>query len=258
MVKPKSRSFNNATLVLAVTIAIICLLIIIKVMLPKKDTEVTVITPKDLEKPSKNIRNRVTLTELGPSLPGKTETVLKTKTEKIVLQPSLETMRYKLYLEQKKIVEDFRNTVRLKAPFPNHLQYVSVDTDSDQYAAIYGVSLDGKTELGVVATYGDKSVKEMVEYLQKESASYPMLNQFSLDANQAFELPVKPSPASGLKAFTAVPSKGPDGSSMYAVVAPRADGKGTYVFMMAAPSSEFNENEEGINFLLKNIRTLDQ
>lgn len=153
---------------------------------------------------------------------------------------------------QAKLINNFKDTVKLEMDIPASMDYIPMDMD-EEVAGIYGSTQTGDRQFAILATRGNVSTEEAVSYLNESQEAFPMLKNRKLLSEKALKIDAPPE--TGLKELTIIPTEKSGKKGVYAALAPREDGKGTYLFMMEAPAAYFDENEGGLELMLKSIRT---
>jgi hypothetical protein len=158
-------------------------------------------------------------------------------------------------LRQQALVKKFKQTVQLDFELPFRMEFTEVDLD-DEVAAIYGVTSAGDKELAVMAAARRVTVKEAAEFLRENRSALPMLQDHTLRPEKSFLVP--PRPGTGLGALRVIPADASGGKTIYAALAERRDGKGTYLFMMKAPGAFFENQEGTLELMLQQVKTRDE
>ncbi len=152
---------------------------------------------------------------------------------------------------QQKIIKDFQKTIHLKMNFPAHMDYVAVDLEDD-IGAVVGSTFDKKESFAVVATSKKVTLNQVLDYIQTSGDYIPMMkgHKFEPEKAQSFT----PPSSTGLAPLTIIPSTDVNGKGLFAVFAPRADEKGSYLFMMEAEKNYFERNEDGFEKMLEGMK----
>jgi hypothetical protein len=241
---------NKLHLILAITVASIFLLIFLKFWLDEENDHLD------------NLFSNIGLTKPEPKEPSKIifpqahkplsleEAKLRIKLAKSKTKSALAS-RYVFRVEQERLLKNFQNNIHLKMNFPGYLNYTPVDLEDD-VGAIMGTTTTLDQTFAVLATSRQVTLNQVVSYLKDESSTFPMLKGHEFQPQKAFKF--NPPPSSGLSELTVIPSTAQNGRGLYAVLAPRADKKGNYLFMMEAPLSYFDTNEDGFEKLLDGMQ----
>ncbi len=253
MPMPESRKPNRLTVVFAATIATILLLILLKYLLdrsqvadiPVKKSEPTKIKPQVVQPKGSKLNSPFkSLKDMG-------------LTERQIAQVYLKLKypndgRQKHIAEQAKLLMNFKKKIHLEMGFPVTLDYIEFDLD-DNVAAILGTGNNGKKHFGVLATNQKVSLETALNYLRDNTQAFDFVGKHKFLPEKM--VTVKAPESTGLKDLQIVPSTTHKGQGLYVAFAPRKDGKGSYLFMMEAPSYEFVQNEEGLEKMLETVKT---
>jgi hypothetical protein len=161
-------------------------------------------------------------------------------------------VRFDRLLAQKKLIKDFKNQIKLEIKLPQNMIFTPMDME-DEIAGIYGSSLSGDKDFVIMATPKAVNVSQVVEYLNDSRNAFPLLQNHKLLPDKIIEIPAPQS--SGLNNLKIIPSSSYKGQSAYAALALRKDGKGTYLFLLEAPSMYFDQNEDGLELMLESIKS---
>ncbi len=155
---------------------------------------------------------------------------------------------YGYRIEQEMLRSDYMNLVKLYVSLPKDMHYFNHDIE-EGVATIYGTSLDGKRQLALVATQGERSLEDALEFLRTNKDALPVLQDRKIDAEKVFTM--KAPADSGLNDLQVLPTTGASGaaSDAYVAFAQRKDGAGTYLFMMRAPNQYFQDNADDLGML---------
>lgn len=155
-------------------------------------------------------------------------------------------------LAQEKLLEDFRNLAHLDLVVLPDMSFFNLDLD-DGIAGIYGTNLSGDRDFVALATERRVSAREAVAYLDEYKGLFPFLKRSSFDLSKTFT--VEAPDGSGLDDLQIIPSETKSGKNkVYAALVARKDKKGTYLFMLDAPEAYFDNNEAGLEVMLKNLK----
>ncbi len=254
MPRPDSKKPNRLTAIFAGTIATIILLILVKMYLTK--TEEAVVPKKVATGPQTSQPQKVTpkgsklespfmaLKKMGLTERQIAQVYLKLKNPDNTHQKHLE--------EQIKLVNGFKKKIHLEMGLPVTLNYIELDLD-DNVAVLLGTGNNGKKNFGVLATAQKVSLDQALSFLKNNTQAFDFVANHRFLPEKAIS--VKAPESTGLKDLTIVPSTPYKGQGMYVALSPRKDGKGTYMFMMEAPSYEFVQNEEGLEKMLGTVKT---
>ncbi len=240
---------NKLTLILAATVASIFLLIFLKAWLA------------DDTGPLENLLETVGLESSEPTPPSVVrheprrltieEAKLKIKLARSKTRSSLAKIHIHR-IEQERLLRNFQKTIHLKMNFPGHLNYIQVDLEDD-VGAIMGTTTNLDETFVVLATTRQVTLEQVIQYLKEESHLFPVIKGHEFQPDKAIKF--DPPESTGLDQLTVIPSSGKGDRGLYAVLAPRADKKGNYLFMMEAEKSYFDKNEEGFEKLLDGMQT---
>lgn len=244
---------NKLTWLFIITLAIILMLIGQQLLQSEQFTDFTSETSSDsgvieiLEQPSPKVipiplsRNS-TLTSSQPEMINR----------KLLSKIGSHRQGFERQMAQKSLVKDFKDKVKVEMDLPLNMEFIPMDMEDD-VAGIYGMTVSGDKEFAMLATPRNVSVSQVVDYLKDATGALPLLKSHRL---QPEKMQTLPAPAStGLKNLKIIPSKDANGKSAFAALAERKDGQGTYLFIMEAPTGYFDANEEGLEQMLKSIKT---
>jgi hypothetical protein len=155
-------------------------------------------------------------------------------------------------LAHKNFIKTFKEKIKLSIELPKNMVFIPLDLE-DNIAGIYGTSLSGDKNFAILATDQKVRFEEVTEYLESSRESFPMLKNHRLQPDKLID--VRAPESSGLHPLMIIPSTSHNGRSAYVAFAPRKDGKGSYLFIMSAPSPYFDQNESGLELLLESIKT---
>ncbi len=151
---------------------------------------------------------------------------------------------------QDKLIKNFKKKIHLDMEFPVAYEYIDIDLD-ENVAAMIGTSLDGKKTFSVIATNQKVSVEDAIKYVKSSTDTFPFLSNHKFLAKTTSFTPPE---STGLKPLTIVPASTHQGQGLYAALAERKDGKGTYMFMIEAPYQYFDANEDGLERMLGTVK----
>ncbi len=143
---------------------------------------------------------------------------------------------------QKKLVSDFKNLTRMDIKFPPDFEFKRLDVEG-KVAAMEGVTAKGDRKMVVLAAPLNPSPEAIVSYLADQKGNIPSLadHNFKISGKiRNLEVP----PGKGLSKITLIPGGEKNGVKVVAALLQRADGKGSYVFIMRAKQSYY-DNYEG-------------
>lgn len=242
---------NKLTLILGVTVASIFLLIFLKAWISDE--------PEALE----NLAETVGIT-IGPSDPAVVTVYESGANRKLSLEEAKKKIKlsnsdarrqmtelnsYKI--QQQRLLNEFQESIHLKMNFPGHLNYTDVDLEDD-IGAVIGTTTNMDQSFAVIATSRKADVNLVVAFLKEESENFPMLKGHEFQTDKTFQF--TPPASTGLGPLTVIPSNEFEGRGLFAVLAPRADEKGNYLFMMEARKNYFDENEDGFEKMLDGMK----
>ncbi len=242
---------NKLTLILGITVASIFLLIFLKAWL--SDDKVALENLAESVGISRDPDEPAVVTTYNP---GVTRKLSLEEAKKKIKQGNSDARRmmtefnsYKI--QQERLLKEFQKSIHLKMNFPGHLNYTDVDLEDD-IGAIIGTTTNMDQSFAVIATSRKADVELVVAFLKEESENFPMLKGHEFQPDKAFQF--TPPASTGLGPLTVIPSTEFEGRGLYAVLAPRADEKGNYLFMMEAKKSHFDENEDGFEKMLDGMK----
>ncbi len=167
-----------------------------------------------------------------------------------ILRPPINSPQHPYAMKQQKIIRAFKKKIHLDMKLPEAYSYLEYDLDDD-IVALTGKTFSGDQKVAVLATTRKPTAQEAIDYLSTAKETFPYL------ANHTFQparMQTIPAPAtSGLNDLKVIPSTDYKGNSLFAAMASRKDGKGTYLFMMEAPRGTFFENEETLDKMLQSL-----
>lgn len=164
--------------------------------------------------------------------------VIPTSTEEVIDPSPTEVFASR----QQKTIDQFSQISRVKIKLPTNLQYKELDFD-ENVAVLYAQHPIGKRKLAVLATKGKVNVDTALKFVNDSKSHLPIVRGNGFQISGAIQN-VKAPEGSGLKNIQVLPGPTEDGLTTYAVHAERADGKGTYLFMMQDRSLAFEIESE--------------
>lgn len=254
--RPEPRKPNKLTVVFGATIATIFLLILGKFLIDRKPEPVDTKNPRPVSSPKapegKPAATGVSTVE-SPFKNLKDVGLNERQMANIYLhEKNIHNPQYQRLLAQGKLLTEFKKKTHLNLDYPVALNYIELDLDPD-VVSILGTSTDGKKNFGVIATTHKVSVETALAYLKENTAAFNFVGNHKFLPEKMIS--IKAPESTGLGDLKIVPST-TTGSlqSFYVALAPRKDGKGTYLFMLEAPYYEFDRNEEGLEKILHSMK----
>lgn len=124
---------------------------------------------------------------------------------------------------------DFEKASFVKMSLPEHLAFRPLDLDMDNTSAI--VSRSNGLDMTIVARKGEVSQKEIEGFIKSSDTGVPGLDRRGL----FFSAPrsVQPPSNSGLRSAQLWSGVGPQGTEVHIAVFNRADGAGSYMFVVS-------------------------
>lgn len=159
--------------------------------------------------------------------------------------------RYDYIVRQHVRIKKFKEKIKLKINLPKNLDYVDMDME-DNIAGLYGSNLKGDKSFVVLATTGDVSMKDAVGYLNESKKAFPLLEDHKLLPEKAISF--SPPKSTGMGEMKIIPATSANGTTVYAAMGERADGKGSYMFMMEAPEKFFQESEGTLDQMMMSMQ----
>lgn len=207
---------------------------------PKETVTVIETSPHDNKPTPKAVEER-------PVIKG-SDTLTKKYLDSVGFQKS----KFDYLIEQDAMKKRFKKKVKIHIDLPPHLDYIELDME-DSVAAIYGSNSASEQEFAMLATDKKVNVEDVMQYLKDSADALPLIKSHTFQPDKMAT--VKAPESTGLGNLKIIPSSESDGKGAFAAIAERKDGKGTYLFLMEAPSPYFDQNEEGLELMLKSIKT---
>lgn len=136
----------------------------------------------------------------------------------------------------------FTKETYLNVPLPANFAYSKLDI-GDGFEGIYGENDHQKAKLTGIAYNKLATPEQVTEFLKTDADSIPNISKNPVQfMSNAEKLPPPPE-GSGLGHGTIWNGKLSNGDSVAAVYIPRADGKGSYLFVLSGPEAYFENND---------------
>lgn len=249
--KLRSGAFKNNKLlwILVGTVATIFLLIFLKAWLNRSKGEGVSETLTSVFTSDEIVKGK------GPtaSEPMSPEAIKKAN-NKVVMRVIRERLAQKkagYKGQQEKLKDYFQQLAQLKINLPGHLHYSTVDPE-EGIGGIYGTSVNGDESFAVLATRKPVTMKEITTFLQEGNSSLPMLKNHKLLPDKIFT--EKAPEETGLASITVIPMSENGNMGLFAVFAPRTDGKGSYLFIREGDKNTFESNDGYYDQMLEEMR----
>lgn len=250
--KPSLGSFKNnkLSLVLGGTVATIFLLILLKAWLNRSDEADRVETSSAPTRPIPK-READEANQLKPLPPLSPEQKLRKLKAMNAEAHGLRRDQMAYKIQQQRLLKDFQKLAQLKVTLPGHLHYTSVDPE-EGIAGVTGTSINGDETFSMLAAHGNITKEKIEAFLTDPNPSLPMLKGHTPQMDKVI---TEEAPAStGLGTLTIIPTTDSGGKSLFAVVAPRKDGKGTYMFIREGDKNTFESNEGFYDKMLEEMQ----
>lgn len=248
--RPRTRAIKNNKLILIPigTIATIFLLILLKAWLNRdKGQSITgnitsVFTPEKLPTKEKELKL--------PETPAEKKALALDQVHTVIRQRMAEKSQ-SAKGQQEKLKDYFQQLIRLKINLPGHLHYTTVDPE-EGIGGLYGTSIKGDESFAVLATRTPVTMKEIQTFLTEANPSLPMLRDHKLIPEKIFT--EKAPEKTGLASITVIPMTEKGDMGVFAVFAPRADGKGSYLFLREGNKDTFESNDGYYDQMLEEMQ----
>lgn len=147
-------------------------------------------------------------------------------------------------------LDEFRNVAKINLPVPPGMEFVKIDFDED-IAGVYGSTRSGDKEFVALAIGKIVDLKQSVNYLEEEAKAFPLIKDVKFDTSKVIDIATsKDSSLSNLQIVEG--KKGRE--TVYVALTERSDRKGSYLFIMRAPTNYYDENDDGLETLLQQLK----
>ncbi len=147
------------------------------------------------------------------------------------------------------VLQEFKNLVELDFSPPSNIKFHNLELDQ-----VEGIgSHAGDEGIAVIAAPFKASIDQAIKYIRDDRNDFMFLN--GQDFSKLGEPKSIPAPEnSGISRITLIPGGETNGKSNYAALAERADGRGTYLFILKTSDSSDNVLPQ-INQFLGTLKT---
>ncbi len=153
--------------------------------------------------------------------------------------------------QQKAMLASFKKTIELEVNLPETFNYSLSDIDG--IAAISGLNKDGET-LSLLATDKKLSAETVAELLGKNKEDFPFLSGHEFKINGE-KINIPTTKDSGISKITLMYGGGGQDGHFYGAVCERADGRGTYLFVIKTDPGQLKNLERDVSPFLRSIST---
>lgn len=237
---------KGVTLVFVLTIATICLLIGVKFLI-ERDENTSVLESLKESFSSAPVTKYEPVSPEAPVLKFGPKTKARLMLDARGIDPTIINHR----AEQERLIRAFKEKIHLSIDLPPGMEFIELDL-SESVAGLSGTSLDGKQKFVVLATKGVVDLQTVQAYLAEEKGAFPLLRNHELQPDKIIKF--TPPSSTGLSELSIIPATENKDSDLYAVLAPRKDEAGSYLFIMEAPGRHFEDNEDGFEKMLNTIK----
>lgn len=155
-----------------------------------------------------------------------------------------------LKAEQEKISQ-FKDLIHLQFDLPSGMSPIQLDLDHD----VAGLQADdSQRKILILATAKSVSPDEIATFLRDQKSQIPMLNNFEFQISGKIRQ-ISPPVSSGISTISILPGGVNGKNPVYAAYLERADKKGSYLFVMEANSSQFDQHEGDFDIMMKSLKT---
>lgn len=147
-------------------------------------------------------------------------------------------------------LEKFKNLLRLEVDLPMGMHFNELDLEGGVAAIEGGASGRKIVIMGATRT----ATPELIaSFLREQKASIPMLTKYDFKISGSLKN-VPPPKDSGISKITVIPGGQNQGNAVFAAYLERGDKKGSYVFVMEAHPSQFDQFEDQFDHMLESIK----
>lgn len=154
-----------------------------------------------------------------------------------------------LVKQQDELIKNFKSKISLDINLPSDMRFDELDLDAD-VAAMQGNSPDKKLAILAAPTTASPSV--VASFLQENKSRIPML--VNHDFKISGDVKIIPAPKnSGISRVSVFPGGQKNGLLIYAALVERSDKKGTYLLIMEANPTYFDNYEGDLDNMLSSL-----
>lgn len=158
----------------------------------------------------------------------------------------------KLIEEQKRLLSKFKSEIKLDIKLPENMIFEALDVE-DEIEVIYGQGVGIDREMAVLASRAKASPETIINFLNEAKDSIPMLKEGGFKKSGSIQS-VTPPKETGLKSVTLIPGHEKSGKRVMAAYLVREDNQGSYLFLMEANPSYFENNDGTFEEILNSIK----
>lgn len=159
----------------------------------------------------------------------------------------------KLMDNSNKVLKTFKDKAKLEFAPPSAMYFAKLDMDDPDLEGTYGLSVDGKSGLAVIATYRSPKEEVVRSFLVESKDEFPNLKNKTVSWEEkptSYEAPA----TSGIKEAKVWTGTDANGDSYAAVLLPRSDNKGTYFFVYNSRGKAMFENDDYFGKVFSEIK----
>ncbi|PIP93359.1 MAG: hypothetical protein COW00_20315 [Bdellovibrio sp. CG12_big_fil_rev_8_21_14_0_65_39_13] len=154
--------------------------------------------------------------------------------------------------EQELLKTDFQKTIKANVKLPENLKYTQLDLE-DGIGGLYGTDASGQNEFAMLGTEKSATLDQIVDYLNNSQGALPQVRNGDFP-NRPVIRKITPPSGRGISSIQVIQGKKSSDRMLYAAIVERSDRKGTYVFVMKAPTSFFDTNEGMLDSMLESLQ----
>ena len=162
-------------------------------------------------------------------------------------------------VETKKILKTFKKQSKMIIPFLPQMNFSEVDIDNNNVSIIHGTTPGANHSLTVIAARGVVSPKQALEFLKDEGRFIPNFGKKGLTlAKDVYTIPSIPGRGFRKTHSIFIGKPNLSGLTTNGILMTRADGTGTYLYLLKSHKDFFDKNEGAMDKLYEEIKLIDK